>query len=223
MRITPPPKLSESISKATLASVDKTVMSSDRQARILTSTALFGVLAVILLHEFGHWLTGLIVTGQVPDFYIVAVRQKVESFSTVGGIVTWGSGPVVQLGVVWGMVLLATRQGRFRPRLLTMAGGAAIFSVALQLTTWVFAGISSSESWGNDLPKVATFFGSADRFWMHLLSGLFFTAILFATKRWWKTVRGLEHRSIHTASAFVGALEGGAFIVIATLFVELST
>jgi hypothetical protein len=177
----------------------------------------------VILHEFGHWLTGLVLTGRVPDFYVVAVRQKVEHFSTASGIVTWGAGPVVQLAVVWTLVVLATRRGKYRQRLVAMAGGAVIFAAISQLAIWIIAGFSSTDSWGNDLPKVASLLASGERLWMHLLSAVFFIAILVAARRWWSAVALLERRGMHLTTAAIGAVEGAVFTVVATLFVEIST
>ena len=198
----------------------------EQQARILTGAAIFGVFAIILLHEFGHWFAGLAVTGRFPDFYIVAVRQKVEQFSTAGGIFTWGAGPVAQAAVIWVVVLLASARGERSPRLLVIAGGAIIFTLVTHIFVWLFAAFSSPDSWGNDLPRVATFLGSGtdstQRLWMHLLNAAYSTAILSAAYRWWKLVRVTSRTSLFASSSAIGAFEGGIVVVVATLFLALS-
>ena len=225
VRITAPPRKPEiaGIGLSVLAGQNSPgePLNSEHQVRILIGSALFGVVLVVLLHEFGHWLAGLAITGRFPDYYIVAVRQKVEHFSTADGIITWGAGPVVQAVVLWGLVLIALAKGQRSPRLLAMAGGAAIFSLVTHLGTWAFATFSSSESWGNDLPRVATLLGSSERSWMHLLNAVFFTTILIAGYRWWKLTRSAERPGLYASSAAIGAFEGGILVLFATLFIAI--
>ncbi|MDA1296710.1 MAG: hypothetical protein O3B04_01740 [Chloroflexi bacterium] len=228
VRITPPPRLSQTMRPQAPARLEESALalpvSPEKQARILTGAALLGVILIVLLHEFGHWLAGFAVTGTAPDFYVIAVRQKVEQFSAVGGVVTWGAGPTAQVAVLWAMILLASGRGRRSPRLLAMAGGSAIFSAVVYLAVWVFAALSSADSWGNDLPRVATFMGSgtAERLWMHLLSAVYSAAILAAVYRWWTLVKDTGKPALHGSPAVIGAIEGGILVLIATLFVTLS-
>ena len=198
----------------------------EKLARILTGAALFGVVAIVLLHELGHWLAGLIITGRVPDFYLVAVRQKIEVFSTAGGIITWGAGPVAQAAVLWAILLLASARGERSPRLLVLTGGALLFTVVTHLAVWAGAAFTSPDSWGNDLPRVATFLGSdsdsAQRFWMHMLNAAYAAAIVTAARRWWKLVRVTDRISLYTSTTVIGAVEGGILVLIVTLFVAFN-
>ncbi len=228
VRITAPPGRAKTADpaqeKPVVGSLDASgnlVVEPGTQARILTGAALFGVVAIVLLHELGHWVTGFAVTGEVPRFLGVAVQQKVADFSTVGGVLTWGMGPFVHVAVLWGLVLASANRGRRSPRLMAIAGGAAIFTVVANLLIWVGASFSQQDTWGNDIPKVATFFSTAPRLWMHLLSALMMIAILGAAVRWWSSVQATGRPGLIISPTLVGAVEGVVVIVIATFFIEL--
>ncbi len=194
----------------------------DQQARILSGSALFGVIAIVLLHELGHWIAGFTVTGVVPDYLFVAVRQSVTEFSRAGGILTWGAGPLAHIVVLWAIVLFVTGKGRKFPRLFAIAGGAAFFSVVVQLLIWASATFTSPNDWGNDLPRVATFLGSWAQFWMHLLSAVFTLATLGAAYWWWLSAKATGSPRLFVTPAIVGAIQGGVLVVIATFVVSLS-
>ena len=199
VRITAPPRRAKTADpaqeKLAIGSLDASgnlVVEPGTQARILTGTALFG-----------------------------AVQQKVADFSTVGGVLTWGMGPFVHVAVLWGLVLASANRGRRSPRLMAIAGGAAIFTVVANLLIWVGASFSQQDTWGNDIPKVATFFSTAPRLWMHLLSALMMIAILGAFVRWWSSVQATGRPGLIISPTLVGAVEGVVVIVIATFFIEL--
>ncbi len=193
-----------------------------QQARILTGSALFGVIVIVLLHEFGHWITGFAVTGRAPDFLFVAVRQKVSDFSTIGGIITWGSGPLLHLAAIWAAIVFVTSRSRSHPRLFAMTGGAILFTLVVHLVNWTGATFTSTDSWGNDLPKVATFFGSLARVWMHLMSIAFATALLLPAYVWMVAARSTGNQALYVTPAVVGAIQGGVLVLIATLFIAFT-
>lgn len=227
VRITAPPKkegLVEPQSESTGSSViiPGREITGEQRARILTGSALFGVLLIVFLHEFGHWATGFLITGRAPDFLFVAVRQKVTEFSTFGGIFTWGAGPVVHITALWILTLFVSRKGERYPRLLSATGAAAVFTIIITLFIWGQATFTSSESWGNDLPKVATFIGSAERVWMHLLSATFMAAAIFALRRWWFTIQATGRPAMYYTPALYGTFQGGVFVLIATLFLAIA-
>ncbi len=193
-----------------------------QQARILTGSALFGVIVVVLLHEFGHWITGLAVTGLFPDFLFVAVRQKTTEFSTIGGIVTWGGGPFVHLIVVWAAIIFVTGRSRTHPRLFAATGGAVLFTLLVHLVNWAGATFTPPSEWGNDLPKVATFFGSWAQFWMHLLSAAFLVAILIPAYVWLTVTRTTGRQGLYLTPVVLGAIQGGILVVIITFFISIT-
>lgn len=193
-----------------------------QQARILTGAALFGVIVVVLLHEFGHWLTGLLVTGQAPDYLFVAVRQKTTEFSTFGGILTWGAGPLLNLVAIWVAIIFMTSRSRTYPRLFAATGGAIIFTVIVHMLNWAGATFTSPADWGNDLPRVATFFGSWARFWMHVMSAGFMVAVLLPTYVWITVARTASNQGLYLTPTVLGAVQGGILVVIITFFVALS-
>ena len=200
----------------------QTELTNDQRARILTGSALFGVIAIVILHEFGHWLAGFVVTGRAPDFLVVAVRQKVTEFSAFGGILTWGAGPVLHLAVLWAVVTFASTKGERYPRVLTAVGAGALFTLAVHIFSWVGATFTEPDSWGNDLPKVATFAGSTARIWMHLLSALFLGATVLLVRRWWVATQATGRPGFYLSPAIVGAFQGGVLVIIASLFVAFS-
>lgn len=230
VRITRPPSRARSGSGQTLEQFTAELNQSlpgrgfgrSQQARILTGAALFGVIVSVLLHEFGHWLSGFAVTGMAPDFLLVAVRQKTAEFSTIGGIVTWGSGPLLHTAALWAIVIFVTSRSRTHPRLFAAAGGALVFALIAHSLNWTGATFTSPDSWGNDLPRVATFFGSWARFWMHMLSLIFMATILLPAYVWLTAARSTNTQSLYITPAVLGAVQGGVLVLIATFFVSLS-
>lgn len=229
VRITPPPRggsagsrTVEDLAAELTGQLAPKSFGRSQQARILTGSALFGVIVIVLLHEFGHWLSGFAVTGLAPDYLLVAVRQKTADFSTFDGVVTWGAGPLVHLIALWAIVIFVTSRSRTHPRLFAVAGGAVIFTVVVHLINWIGATFTSPDSWGNDLPRVATFFGSWARMWMHLLSLGFMAAILLPAYVWLTVARTTGIRGLHMTPALLGAIQGGVLVLIATFFVTLS-
>lgn len=229
VRITPPPsgesersRTADDLAAALDQQFSTRSLGRSQQARILTGAALFGVIVIVLLHELGHWITGFAVTGLAPDFLFVAVRQKVADFSTIGGIITWGSGPLLHAVALWFIVIYVTSRSRSHPRLFLMAGGAVIFTVVIHLLNWIGATFTSPDSWGNDLPRVATFFGSWARFWMHVLNAGFMAAILLPAYVWFVVARSTGRQSLYITPAVLGAVQGGVLVVIATFLVALS-
>ncbi len=228
VRITAPPR-GEPAGSRTLedlsAELDRHMagrsLGRSQQARILTGSALFGVIIVVLLHEFGHWITGLLITGQAPDYLFVAVRQKTSEFSTFGGIVTWGGGPLIHLVAIWTAIVFVTSRSRSHPRLFVATGGAIIFTLVIHTMIWAGATFTSTDSWGNDLPKVATFLGSWARLWMHLLSIGYLAAMLVPAYVWFSVARTGRNRGIFVMPAILGAIQGGVLVVIVTFFVSL--
>lgn len=228
LRITPPPRTGSSAAEqeqnaVTIDGIEfpRPQIDAGSQARILTGASLFGVILIVLLHEFGHWISGLAVTGEVPRFYVVAVEQKVADFSTASGIITWGAGPAVHLAVLWGLVLAARRRGRRSPRLVAAAGGALMFTILVHLFIWGAAALTSTDSWGNDLPRVATFLGSKARLWMHVMSAAFILAVLAAGYRWLLTVLATGKPGLHISPTIIGTVEGTVMVLIGTVFVSL--
>lgn len=230
VRITAPPRKSQAEeSKLFDAGPGKSVktglpneVTNDQRARILTGAALFGVLFIVLAHEFGHWLTGFIVTGRPPDFLVVAVRPKESDFSTIEGILIWGSGPVLHMALLWAAVLFTSAKIERYPRIMSATGAAAMFTVVIFVVTWMGAAFTGTDTWENDLPKVATFAGSTARIWMHLLSFLFIGATVVAIRRWWAAVKSTGRQGFYLSPAGLGAFQGAVFVLIANVFVALS-
>lgn len=229
VRITTPPRrddvampVPQAIASAPKLGQSGSVVAADQQARILTGSALFGVIVIVLLHEFGHWIAGFAVTGLAPDFLLVAVRQKVPDFSTAGGIVTWGAGPLVHITILWLFVYYVTSRSRTHPRLFAVTGGAIVFTLIVHLLTWASATFTSVDSWGNDVPRVATFFGSWARFWMHALSAGFMAAVLLAAYVWLVVARSTGRKGLFLYPSLMGAGQGAVLVLIATYFVSLS-
>jgi hypothetical protein len=194
--------------------------SREQQARILTGSALLGVLAVVLLHELGHWVAGLIVTGQAPDFYGVAVRQQTTEFSTTEGVVTWLAGPAVQLAAVWALTLLIPASEKYAARLAAAAGAAILFSLALTAVTWALAATSSPSEWQDDLPKVASFFPSNSWALMFLLNGAFMAAVIAAGLRW-QGIKGRLNSKLFAGPIAVGTVQGGVVVLAGSVLVAL--
>ena len=192
------------------------------QARILTGAALFGVIASVLLHEFGHWIAGLLVTGQPPQFLFIAVRQPTDQFSTFGGIVTWGAGPLLHVVALWIAYLSVAGKVRRHPRLFAATGGALFFALAVTVVSWLAASFSGPASWQNDIPRVATYFGSLGRIWMHLLSLLTAGAIAVLAYRWVVAARSSGRPGLHVSPALIGAIQGGVLVLIATFLISLA-
>lgn len=228
VRITPPPSQHGARSRTLAdlsAELDRQFSTRShgrsQQARILTGSALFGVIVIVLLHEFGHWLSGFAVTGMAPDFLLVAVRQKTAEFSTFGGIFTWGAGPMLQAVMIWISVIFVTSRSRSHPRLFAVAGGALAFTLIVHLVNWGGATFTSQDSWGDDLPRVATYFGSWARFWMHLLSAGFMAVILLPAYVWLTVARSNGTKGLYTTPVALGAIQGLVLVLIATFFVSL--
>ena len=229
MRITAPPRQPDigdnPFSQKPGKSVDyrpEIEVTDGQRARILTGSALFGVLFIVLAHEFGHWITGFVITGRPPDFLIVAVRQKQSDFSTLEGILIWGSGPVLHMALLWAAIAFSSAKIERYPRILSAAGGAALISVVIFFITWVGATFTETDTWENDLPKVATFAGSTARIWMHLLSLLIIGATVLAIRRWWAAVKATGRPGFYLSPAGLGAFQGAVFVVIANVFVALA-
>lgn len=192
----------------------------ERQARILTGAALLGIIVTVLTHEFGHWVTGFALTGMAPDFYVLAVRQKTDTLSTSEGILIWLAGPVFHMAMLWAMVLLTPFAGRYSTRLVAASGAALIFSIVLVAATWTFAAFSTPADWGDDLPKVASFFSSDQGVWMHLLNATFMTGILAATGYWLWSTRRSGNARVFAGPVAVGVIEGMVALLIGAWLVS---
>ncbi len=102
-----------------------------------------------------------------------------------------------------------------------MGGAVSIVAAVVIAIAWIVASFADSESWNNDLPKVAALLGSPEHLWLYLLSGGFLAVLLSGLFVWFRAARSTGRQSIYVVPAVTGAIQGAVVLVIATFLLSL--
>ena len=224
VRITAPPRAAPpgDLSGTSVIALLQPDVDDRQRARILAGAALAGVIFTVLAHEFGHWLAGLLVTGDVPDYLLVAVRQKVSTFTVAEGMTIWLAGPAFHLAALTFLAMLSMRTGGHGARTTVALGAAVLFSLVVALASWAIALATPPSEWSDDVPRAATFLRGPRMLWMNFMAAAYVATLGFPLVYWLRSIRRTSNTAMLLVPALVGAFEGLILLLAATWVVSLS-